>query len=73
MSESDEQLNAENIESRYSEVGLSDGEPIHTRSKDSAFESMCDCPEKYIKFTMWSCVLNFFSECPGVFFTDTEM
>ena len=44
-----EQLNAENIFSRYSDVVLPDVESIHSRAKDSEFSSMCDFLEIYIK------------------------
>ena len=49
MSGSKEQLNSDNISSRYSEDVLPDVEPINTRDKDSALTSMCDCPVKDIK------------------------
>ena len=73
MGQSCEKLNVENIASRYIEVVLTDGEPIHTCAKDSEFSSMSDCTNKYIKFPNWSCVLKCCSECPGVFVTDSEM
>ena len=34
---------------------------------------MCDFTDKYIKSPKWSCVLNFCSECPGVFVPDAEI
>ena len=37
------------------------------------FSSMCEFPDKDIKFPKWSCVLNFCSECPGVFFPEAEI
>ena len=52
---------------------LPDGEPIHTRAKYSALSSMCDFPDKDMKFPKWSCVLNCCSECPGVFVTHEEI
>ena len=42
-------------------------------SKDSALVSMCDCPDKDIKFPMWLFVLKFWCECTFVFFPDAEM
>ena len=45
-----EQLNAENHSSRYNDVALSDGEPIHPCAKYAVFSSECDFPEKYSKF-----------------------
>ena len=48
-------------------------EPIFPCAKDAAIQSMCDCPEKYIKFTKWSCVLMFCSEFPGLFVNGAEM
>ena len=50
MSGSGKQLNAYNITSRYSEVVLNYGEPIYPHSKDAKFYSMCECPDKDIKF-----------------------
>ena len=41
-----EQLNAESIFSRYSDILLTNGEPIYPRAKDAAFYSMCDFPDK---------------------------
>ena len=41
-----EQLNTRNIFSRYSDLVLPDGEPIHPRSKDTAFGSMCEFTNK---------------------------
>ena len=55
-----EQLNAENVFSMYGDVVLSDGEPIRPRAKYASFASMCDFPDKEIKFPKWSCVLNWF-------------
>ena len=46
-----EQLNAENISSRYSDVVLPDGEPIHPHAKDASFSNMCDFPDKDINFS----------------------
>ena len=46
-----EQLNAENIFSRYIDVVLPGVQPIHPCAKDSAFVSMCDFSEQYIKFS----------------------
>ena len=57
----------------YSKVLLPDGEPINQLSKDASFVIICDCPDKYIKFPKWSCVLNCYSECPGIFFPGEEM
>ena len=34
---------------------------------------MCDFPDKAIKFSDLSCVLNCCSECSGIFVTNTEM
>ena len=62
-----EQLNSENIFSRYSDVVLPDGELIYPYDKDAAFSSMWDFPGKDIKLPKWSCVWNFCSECPGIF------
>ena len=62
-----EQLNAETIFIRYSDVLLPDGESINPRAKYSAFASMCDFPEKGIKLLKRSCVLNCCSEFPSVF------
>ena len=66
-------MNAENISSRYSDVVITDGEPINPHDKDSAFYSMCDFPDKDIKFPEWSYVLNCCSEFSGVFVPDSEM
>ena len=66
-----EQFNAENILSVYSFIVVTDGEPIHPRSNDAEFSSMCDFPEKDIKLPKWSCVLNWCSECPGVSVLDS--
>ena len=63
-----EQLNAENIFFGYGNVLLPDGEPIHTRATDNAFSSMCNFPEKGIKFPKWSCGLNCCCEFPVVFY-----
>ena len=68
-----EQLNAENILSRYRDVLLPGGEPIHPRSKYAAFAIMCDFTYKNIKFTRWSCALNCCSECPSIFVPDSEI
>ena len=57
----------------YSSVLLPDGESIHPRAKNSAFDSICDLPESDIKLPKCSCVLNCFSECTGVFVLDAEM
>ena len=70
---SDEQLNAEKIFPRYSDVVLPDGESINPHAKDSAFSIMCEFTEKYTKLTKWSCLLNCCTECPGVFVPDVEM
>ena len=59
--------------SRYSDFELPYGEPIHPCAKDASFTSMCDFPDKYMKFLKRSRVLNFCSECPGVFVTDAEI
>ena len=61
------------IHSRYSEVVLPDGETIHLRDKNSAFKSIREFPDKYIKLPKWSCILNCCSEGPGVSVTDAEM
>ena len=53
MSESYEQLNAENIKSRYDKVLLPDGELINPRDKYAAFASMCEFPERDIKSPKW--------------------
>ena len=53
MSGSYEQLNAENIESRYDKVLLPDRELIHPRDKYAEFASMCEFPERDIKFPKW--------------------
>ena len=66
-------MNVENTASIYSGVILPCGEPIHHHSKDSALVSMCDCPDKDIKFPMWLFVLKFCCECTFVFFPDAEM
>ena len=50
MSGSFEQFNTENIASVYSDIVLPGGESIHPCAKDAEFSSMCDCPEKYIKW-----------------------
>ena len=63
MSWLDEQFNAENIASRYIEVVLTYGEPIHTCSECSEFSSMCDFPERDINFPKLSCVLKCWSKC----------
>ena len=54
-----EQLKAENNFSRYGDVLLPDVEPFHPSSKDAAFSSMYDFPEKYQVFKLVVCV-NFF-------------
>ena len=46
-----EQLNTENIFSRYSDVVLTDEEPIHSRSKDAVFSILCDFSDKDIKLS----------------------
>ena len=66
-------MNVETIFYRYNDFVLPDGEQIHPPAKDSEFSSMYGFTEKYIKLPKWSCVLNCFSECPGVFFPDAEM
>ena len=53
MSEPGEELNEENIASIYSEVLLSDREPIHPRSKYDTFTNIYDCNAKDIKFPKW--------------------
>ena len=68
-----EQLNEENIFSRYGDVVLPDREPTQPCAKYSSFANMCDFPEKYTKLPKWSCVLNCCSECPGVFVPDAEI
>ena len=70
MSGTYEQLNAENIASRKSEVLLPYKEHIHKSSKYSSFAIMSDCTEKYTKFIK---VINFCIECPGVFVLDAEI
>ena len=66
-------MNAENISSRYSDVVLPDREPIYPREKYAVFSSMCEFPDKDIKFPKWSCVLNCCSECHGFFSPHTEI
>ena len=61
------------ISPKYSEVLLPDRETIHPRAKYSAFSSMCDCPNKYIKFTKWPCVLNCCSKCHSVLVPDAKV
>ena len=51
MSWSGEQLNEENIASRYSKVVLTEREPIDSRDKYSLFSIMCDFTYKDIKFS----------------------
>ena len=46
---------------------------FNPHAKDSALDSMCDFPDKYIKFPKWPCVLNCYSERPSVFATDEDM
>ena len=67
---SSEQFNVKNIFYRYSDVVLPDGESIHPLAKEATFSSMCDFPERYIKFPKCSCVLNCCIEFPGVFVLD---
>ena len=67
------QLNAEIISYIYSDVVLTDKEPIYTRSKDAAFSSMCDFTDKYTNLRKWSCVLNCCSECTDVFIPDVKL
>ena len=66
-------MNEENIDSICNEAVLPYGQPIHICVKYYEFTSMCDCPDKYIKFTEWLCVLNCCSEYTGVFVTDAEI
>ena len=66
-------MNAVNILSRYSDVVLPDREPIHPRAKYATFFSMCEFPDKDIKFPKWLCVLNGFSEFTGVFVTEPKI
>ena len=61
-------MNTETIFTIYIDVVLTHGESIHPCAKYSAFYIMCDFLEKDIKFPNWSCVLNCYSERPGVFF-----
>ena len=56
MSVYDEQLNAEKIPFKYSEVLLPDREHIYPRDKFASFASMCYCSDKYIKFSKRSCI-----------------
>ena len=70
---SGEKLNAENVSSIYSEFALPDIELICPCFKDASFASMFECPDKYIKFSKCSCVLNFYIECPGLFVTDADI
>ena len=58
MSVPDEQFNTESIESKYSEVVLPNGEPIHPHDKYAEFSIICYCPYNDIKFPKWSCVIN---------------
>ena len=60
-------MNTETIFTIYIDVVLTHGESIHPCAKYSAFYILCDFLEKYIKFPNWSCVLNCYSERPGVF------
>ena len=53
MSGKDEWSNTENIAFSFSEVILPDVEPIYPQAKYSRFESMSDCPNKYVKLTKW--------------------
>ena len=39
--------------SRYSEVVLSDVEPIHPSGKYYTFDSMCDLPDKDTELPKW--------------------
>ena len=71
MSESNEQLNVDNIVSMYNKLLLPDGEPINPRDKYSAFAFMCDCTNKKIKYQKWSCVVNCTIECTFVFVIDS--
>ena len=66
-----EQLNAQNILTRCSDVVLPDGEPIFTYDKDHAFASMCEFSDNNIKFPNYSCVFNFRSKFSGLFDPDT--
>ena len=66
-------MNAENHSSRYNDVALSDGEPIHPCAKYAVFSSECDFPEKYSKFQKFSCLLSYFSGYPGLFVPDAEI
>ena len=53
MSVPDEQFNTESIESKYSEVVLPNGEPIHPHDKYAEFSIICYCPYNDIKFPKW--------------------
>ena len=68
-----EQLNVKNILYWYSDVVLTDEEPIHPCAKYIACSSRCEFSDKYIKFTKRLGVLNCCSECPSVFFTDAKI
>ena len=65
-----EQLNAENIASRYSEVLWPYVETIRICTKYDAFPNVGDCPDKDIKIPKWPCVLNCRIYCSGVFVLD---
>ena len=47
---SGEQLDAEKLLSRYSDVVLTDGESFHACARYDAFASICHCPDEYVKF-----------------------
>ena len=58
MNGDDERSNTENIYPTYSGYLLPWLQPILTRVKYDAFESIYDCPDKDIKLPKWSCILN---------------
>ena len=60
-------IKCRNILSRYRDVVLLNGKPIHHCAKDASFASMSDFPDIDIKFWKFLYVLNCCSERPGVF------
>ena len=58
---------------RYSDVVLLYGELISPCAKDTVSASMCNFPDKDIKFSRWLCVLNCCSKCPVVFVPGAEI
>lgn len=63
---------APNCAKRYRAQVLPDGCPRFSHAKDAAFASMRLKPDPGIGLPHWNCVLNCYSDCPGMLIPDEE-